>query len=172
MDSFHVDYLVQLDKAAIDAAQDFNYDGRTFVGRLIDIIDGDTLDVIMNTQASVYHKYRIRLVDIDVCEISGSLQHQSKQIRTWVLEFLMGGHTAAPPAPASQALERKNIRDLLVQTPCIVAVMCRRFDKYGRVLADVQRRCDGASVSEYLLSHGFAKPYSGGTKPTHSKENM
>jgi endonuclease YncB( thermonuclease family) len=166
MDSLQLD---QLDREAINSIQIFNFDGQTFDGRVVDVIDGDTIVVIMNTTGAVFNKYHIRLVDIDVCELHSNLQVQSKRIRSIVLEFLMN---KTPSGTSEEKQERQQIREALVQTPCIVKVMCRRFDKYGRILAEVKRNFDGESVGEYLLSKGLAKPYSGGTKPSHSKENI
>ncbi len=162
--------LDHLDRAAIDSIQAFNFDGQTFVGRVIDIIDGDTIVIIMNAPAGAYHKYHIRLYGIDVCELKSNLKEQSKHIRKIVLEFLLKKHCAV--VDGGTDLERPYIRDALVETPCIVSIACYRFDKYGRVLADVKRIRDGESVGQYLLNLGLAKPYFGGTKPTHSKENI
>lgn len=36
------------------------------------------------------------------------------------------------------------------------------LDKYGRILGDI--RCNGVSLSAYLMSQGLAKPYSGGKR--------
>lgn len=159
--------LQQLDGAAIDAIGAFTFNGQTFIGRIIDVIDGDTVIVIMNTNG-YFNKYHVRLNGIDVCELHGDLHGESKRIRTQVLHFLLDRVCSS----GAEILERQDIRDALLLTSSIVDVVCHRFDKYGRILADVKRKPDGSSLNEFLLHQGLAKPYAGGSKPLHSKENL
>lgn len=161
--------LNKLGKHDIDIIDEFTLNGRTFLGRVIDVIDGDTLIIIMNTNG-YYYRYHVRLNGIDVCELHGDLQHESKRIRTMVLRFLLNQGDCS--SSNDDVVERPAIRNALLETPCIVTVVCHKFDKYGRLLADVNRSCDGVCISSFLLNQGFAKPYTGGTKPTHSKENV
>jgi endonuclease YncB( thermonuclease family) len=47
----------------------------------------------------------------------------------------------------------------------LVWLKCHKFDKYGRVLADIYRSSEhGVSFSQILLAEGLAKEYHGGKK--------
>jgi endonuclease YncB( thermonuclease family) len=83
-----MDDLLRLDTKNISDIKEFTFDGRTFIGRVVDIIDGDTIIVIMKTDGSFY-KFHVRLNGIDVCELRGDQQQRSKMIREKVLRFLL-----------------------------------------------------------------------------------
>ena len=68
---------------------------------------------------------------------------------------------------------QKDIKDYLKTITCIVFVKCYRFDKYGRLLADVYidyNSINCKSISEILLSEGLAYEYDGGTKLTEEEQ--
>lgn len=80
------------------------------------------------------HRFSVRLNRIDTPELN---------------------HPLGPPA-------RTALADRILDK--IVVLRNVSYDKYGRLLADVD--VDGDCINDWLLSESFAQPYSGGKKPT------
>jgi len=135
-------------------------------GRLVDIYDGDTVKIILPVMGA-YFKFNVRLNGIDTCEIkSNNIENKNKAIKARnriceMVETIHGNYTNAK-------LETpKEIKEYLKSIVCIVFVKCYRFDKYGRLLADIYIDYESMtrkSISEILLNANLAYAYDGGTK--------
>ena len=141
-------------------------------GRLVDIYDGDTVKVILPVMDR-YFKFDVRLNGIDTCEIkSHNIENKNKALKARnriceMIEELWGNYVN------SKLETQKEIKDYLKTITCIVFVKCYRFDKYGRLLADVYidyNSINCKSISEILLSEGLAYEYDGGTKLTEEEQ--
>lgn len=103
-------------------------------GRIVKVIDGDTVDVSMNG-----HTERVRLIGIDTPE--------TKKPNTPIQCF-------GPEASA-------RTKELLpVGTPVLVQRDVEARDPYGRLLGYVYRTSDQLFVNEELIVNGFARPLS------------
>lgn len=122
--------------------------GRTQPGKVVHIVDGDTVDVaIVLDQRFV--QFRVRLYGIDTPEKAPSKLNLNR------LEEMAASHAA------TDALTR-----LLQLSSNMVDIHFRHADKYGRWLCDLYRR-DGTNhthINAWMLEQGHAKPYFGGKK--------
>src|SRR5262245_37837774 len=102
-------------------------------GRVVHVVDGDTLDIYVPKR---HRRIRVRLIGIDTPEVYGGEE--------------CGG------AEASAAMRRQGAgrRVLLTTDPTQ-----DRRERYGRLLAYVDRRSDGKSLQVVLLAKGWAKVY-------------
>jgi micrococcal nuclease len=103
-------------------------------GRIVKVIDGDTIDVSMNG-----HTERVRLIGIDTPE------------------------TKKPDTPIEcfgpEASDRTT--ELLpIGTPVLVQRDVEARDPYGRLLGYVYRTSDRLFVNEDLIVNGYARPLS------------
>lgn len=137
------------------------------IGRLVDIIDGDSLAIILPVFNN-YYKYNIRLSGIDTCEMkSKNIENKQKALiaRTALLNLVMDGNYPI-------TLTKKEIQHILDKDTVFVWVECLEFDKYGRLLANIYKfdklkltKVENSfSFSEFLLQNKLAYPYSGKTK--------
>ena len=147
----------------------FSLNGYNTKGRLVDIIDGDSLHIVLpmnfsikeQTKDSLYfYKYNIRLFGIDTCELKSKNDENKKlgiQARNKLLELVLNkGY--------DKDVSKKDIKEILENNIVIVFVECLDFDKYGRLLANVYFEKDNNKInfSEYLLSNHLAYKYTGG----------
>lgn len=103
-------------------------------GRIVRVIDGDTVDVSMSG-----HTERVRLIGIDTPE--------TKKPNTPIQCF-------GPEAS-------KHTKELLpVDTPVLVQRDVEARDPYGRLLGYVYRTSDQLFINQDLIVNGYARPLS------------
>jgi endonuclease YncB( thermonuclease family) len=115
--------------------------GDEYVCKCIKVYDGDTITVafIPNGLNNVY-KYNIRLSGIDAPEI------KSKNIDD-----------------KTKAISSRDFLDEKINNK-ILKIKCGKFDKYGRLLADVYLYGETVSINDLLIQNGYGYAYNGGTK--------
>lgn len=104
---------------------------------LIRVIDGDTIEALVDLGYRTYHKHLLRLDGIDTPE-----------------------HSAGAEATAA-------IKEILGDAEYVWVRSRKNPDKYGRWLVTVYVEQDGSliDVNQALLDRGVAVPYHGGRKP-------
>lgn len=142
----------------------FTLCGQKMYGRLVDIIDGDSLSIVLYIYDQ-YYKFNTRLNGIDTSEIH-SKNDQLKQIalntRNELLKLMTG-------LEIDKILTKHEMQIILEENIIIVWVECLDFDKYGRLLAEVYCYNErdnqyNINLSKYLLDHHLAYEYNGGSK--------
>lgn len=115
----------------------------TYKGKLVRVVDGDTVIVQLDLGLRVYHEVTLRLEGLNAPEIIGASRVKGLASKQRLEELLLG-------------------EELLVQT--------YKTEKYGRWLGKIHvetrgnRR--GFCANDRLLTEGFAAPYDGtGAKP-------
>lgn len=106
--------------------------------KITKVVDGDTVDVIIDLGFGVSFNTRLRLSGIDTMETND--------------------RDAVKKALGLKAKER--VKELLVGKE--VTLQSFKADKYGRYLAEIY--VDGLMVNNQLITEGLAVPYHGGTK--------
>jgi len=126
----------------------FSLDGTKCICRLVDIIDGDTFEVILKYKEDFF-RFRVRLHGIDTEELK-SKDEEKKQsalkAHEKVVELCCGTEIST---------DRKDIRNYLIDNVVLLTIHCKHFDSFGRILADVF--FDDHSLSAYLLNNKLAK---------------
>ena len=146
---------------------EFTLRGFNTLGRLVNIIDGDSLSIVLPVFGNFY-KYSVRLNGIDTCEMR-SKNSENKNLaiaaRNALLE-LVTGHKV------TDQTTRQLVQEILDKRVIVVFVECLDFDKYGRLLANVyfQMDNDRINLSDYLLKHKLAYEYTGNTKLTEGEQ--
>ena len=109
-----------------------------FNAKISKVIDGDTIDAIVDLGFSVKFETRLRLNGIDTMETHDKDSVKKElglKAKSRVIELLLN-------------------KDVTLQS--------FKTDKYGRYLADVY--INDINVSELLITENLAVPYFGGTK--------
>lgn len=102
--------------------------------RIVNVVDGDTVDMLVDLGFHTYIKDRFRLSDIDTAELTSTDAVQRKlaqDAKAWMMNFLN--------------------KDVVIQST--------KKDKYGRYLAHIYCGSD-VSLNKQLLDAGLAKIYS------------
>ena len=106
----------------------FEYDAK-----LVRVIDGDTIEVIIDLGFSIFHKVKLRLLDIDTPEIFHPL-NEAEKIR---------------------GLEARDFVKYKLESAKKLTVRTRKTGKYGRWLAYVY--IDDICLNDLLKIKGFQK---------------
>lgn len=113
---------------------------KEFTGRVLKVIDGDTLDCIIDLGFDVSIRHRCRLHGIDTPEVRDSDQ-----------------------GLRAQAIEAKlKVEQLLKDGPPRVTFIYHGEGKYGRPLMEVI--IGKTNLNKFLVSNGYAKEYFGGRR--------
>ncbi len=120
----------------------------TYRGRLIRVVDGDTIEVDIDLGFNVLLGQRkLRLAELDTPEIKTDEGKYAKQVTTdWLKE---------------NTISKKQLTESV--TYVTFQTLSDKPDKYGRILAKVYGK-DGATLNQYLVDKGIAKPYDGGKR--------
>jgi len=138
-----------------------SFDGINDYSRVIDIIDGDTIVVILQFCCK-YYKIHVRLNGIDTCEMKSKNEYNKEKAinaKNRVFKILTGKD------------EVEFIDDFFEKNIIIVWIECKKFDKYGRLLANIYaQKGDEKSLSTYLLEEYLAYKYTGGKKLSEEEQ--
>jgi micrococcal nuclease len=105
------------------------------------VVDGDTVDVVIDLGFSVSIKERIRILGIDSEELNSTVPEQRAKA------------FAAKEFASKWFLQDLGERQLTVKT------YKDKSDKYGRILGDFRFADEPLSFSEAILEAGLAKVY-------------
>ena len=110
------------------------------INEVLKIVDGDTVDILIDVGFDMLRKERVRLNRIDTPE-SSSKDITEKQLGLEAKEYLTNWF-------------KKN-KKLRIKTT--------KDDKYGRILGDIFNE-SGDCINDLLIEKGYAWSYDGGTK--------
>lgn len=134
--------VYDLTDADCNEIETFSFDGKRLVCKIIKVCDGDTIKCVFEYNSRLY-KMNFRLYGIDTCEL------RDKDIQKRELAY--------------KAKER--VEELIESVDKkIVDVECKKYDKYGRVLAVIHVPGRDDTLNDILLNEGLAVPYYGGKK--------
>lgn len=103
--------------------------------KVIKVIDGDTLDLLIDLGFHIFTQIRIRVLDVDTYEIKGEFKDIGLKIKEVTKELLEG-------------------KDIIIQSFKSDSEL--KTDKYGRWLCRVFYD-NGKNLKEWIDSHNFNK---------------
>ncbi len=112
--------------------------------RVVEVVDGDTIDAVIDLGFDIFTNKRIRLAGIDCPESRTTDLHEKKlgtEAKVYLRELL------------------GNATNVVVKT-----MATNTYEKYGRVLGRVYIGSSPISVNEMMISKGYAWSYDGGAK--------
>ena len=118
------------------------------------VVDGDTIDVVIDLGFDLYKKERVRVAGIDTPEKrTRDLEEKALGIdaTNWLKEKLDGAI--------------KGDDDLIIRTELVGGM-----GKYGRLLGWLYVGTDELSLNEKMIDEGYAWCYDGGTKNKNFEE--
>ena len=123
-----------------------------------DVYDGDTCSIITRMSGNEYLKLKIRVLGVDTPEVE--VRGKKKGTELGYIEEQAGAHV------------REKVKALIEGKECDVRL--DKWDKYGGrangvVYLDSREH---ATLTEYLLANGYAKPYYGKAKEEWTQEEL
>lgn len=138
------DEWLQLSQAPDDLGV-FTYEGKIVKGRVVRVLDGDTVQVIiLNDQKLESHRFR--LSGIDAPEL-----HPRKDSATRDEE------------KDAAMISKEKLEEKLAEDSNLVMVNFTKDDKYGRRMGTLSTR-SGVNINDWMVVKGYAVPYGGGKK--------
>lgn len=122
-----------------DNVKEFGFDGETKEAKVVSVYDGDTVKVVFPVLRKIY-KFNCRINGVDTPEI----RTRDKDEKEYGLKV------------------RDELRKKILNK--VVDIHCGDFDKYGRLLIDIQCKNDKENISQWLVKNNYAFAYDGGTK--------
>jgi len=183
----HMDAPIQIPlhlypKQAKTLDQIFDMKGNLVIGKVVKVYDGDTITCIINNK-NQWIKYRIRLSDIDTCELklntkniqSDELLHANQSIecgkmaKARLIELITDGRIVYDTLNKDRSYPN-TIDQLINDLNIFVKIKIEKYEsKFGRQLGWIYRTDDQnqtISFNQILLDEHYAYPYNGGTKLT------
>ena len=124
------------------------------VTEIVKVLDGDTIDVIIDLGFDLYKKERVRIAGVDTPEKrTRDLEEKAlgEDATNWLKEKLEGAISGED--------------DLVIRTELKGGV-----GKYGRLLGWLYIGDEAISINEKMISLGYAWEYDGGTKKKDFQE--
>jgi micrococcal nuclease len=115
-----------------------------FVKSVTNVVDGDTIDVIIDLGFDILFKSRVRMAGIDSPE-SRTRDLKEKALGLESKEYL-----------------KKTLKD--AKSIIIKTEKMNSSEKYGRILGWLYINGDTVSVNDMMINHGYAWVYLGDTK--------
>lgn len=183
LQSFPTDVSLQsFPKDAQSLDQIFDMKGQVVVAKVVKIYDGDTITCIINNM-NQWIKYRIRLSDIDTCEMKLNAKNISPEDSPYIERSIRCGRVAKARlinliSCGRVVYDTENIDKtypdtidrLIKDLNIFVRIKIEKFEsKYGRQLGWIYDLNDlncARSFNQILLDEHYAYPYNGGSKLT------
>ena len=124
------------------------------VTEIVKVLDGDTIDVIIDLGFDLYKKERVRIAGVDTPEKrTRDLEEKAlgMDATNWLIEQLDGAIAGED--------------DLVIRTELVGGM-----GKYGRLLGWLYIGDETVSINEKMIEQGYAWEYDGGTKKKDFQE--
>ena len=99
------------------------------------VYDGDTIDMLIDVGFRMHSRQRIRLLGVNTPELRGGNKQEGEHFKQLTLNWIAEG------------ILRSN-----EDFPFIICT--EKSDSFGRYLAEITRKCDERSLTQYLLEQG------------------
>ena len=142
----------------------FTLNGISTFGRVVGIIDGDTLSCVIPL-LDRYYKFNFRLNGIDTCEMKSKNQSNKDlaiEARNMLFNLITNKHITNDT--------KNEVSILLNENVYLVWISCQNFDKFGRVLAKISLNESSESFSEILIKNKLAYEYHGDKKLSEKEQ--
>jgi endonuclease YncB( thermonuclease family) len=126
---------------------EWTFEGVHAIVKVVRIVDGDTVDIaFQHPRSKQIYRHRVRLYGIDTPEKRPRKDHPQRE------------KEIDASKKATDALRQK-----LKEESYLVLAQFHKKDKYGRELCTFYTS-KGDQINEWMIQHGYAEPYDGGTK--------
>ena len=137
----------ELQNINIETLELFSLKGKTFIAKIIDVYDGDTITVAFKVFGK-YSIFKCRIMHIDTPEIKKRVKPKNEEER---IKFENEKKLAI--------IIRDIMREKLLNK--IIKIKCDKFDLYGRLLIEFNIPEKNINIHTWLIENNYAKPYEG-----------
>ena len=154
-------------KNATKETQEFSLCGLTLKGKVVECYDADTCKIVIPIKDSLY-KFTCRLNGIDSPEMKPRKDKQNrdneilcaKKARAELLKLITQDNKLFD----NLDIKKEEVISELEKNKNLVTVKCLEFDKYGRLLVELNSEVQSDSFNKILVDKNLAVSYDGGKK--------
>lgn len=128
--------------------QIFSLNGKTFIAKVVDVYDGDTINVVFKLFNN-YYKWKCRINNVDTPEIKTNDKIEKERA----------------------IFVRDKLKELLLNKTIILYCSEDNKDKYGRLLVEFNVPETNIKIDEWLIKNNYARYYDGKTKQKWNTES-
>ena len=149
----------------------FTLSGTRTIGKIVEMYDGDTCKIVIPLYGGL-QKFNCRLNGVDTPEMKPKTTSNNREneinaahrARNFLLN--LSTNCDSGEVELSRHLTKTECMTLLNKNTKLIYVVCGEFDKYGRLLVELydDENITQPSYNQRLITEGYAKSYSGGTK--------
>jgi len=125
----------------------FSLNGKSFIAKVIDVYDGDTITVIFKLYGK-YYSWKCRIMHVDTPEIK-------KRTKPTTEEEKIKNENEKKRA----IIIRDIMREKLLNK--IIFIKCNKYDLYGRILVEFNLPNTNIQIHNWLIENGYANLYEG-----------
>lgn len=132
----------------------FSLCGREFIGKIVNIHDGDTLTAIIELFPGQYYKFNFRFLGINAPEISWKERIKGLESKYRVINFFTN-----IPIDTLRTYSYSDMRNIFNGDYSYYCKLkcAKENDKYGRVLANIYK--DDVCINDLLVRENLACKY-------------
>ncbi len=145
---------------------EFSLAGKTLPGKVVACYDGDTFHAVLETAFGLW-RFSCRMGGYDTPEMKPPKTKADREIeKARAIKSKHALLTKVADNIPDIATNTSNIEldAAILKNRRIIQVVCKEFDKYGRLLVEVPME-DG-TVNEWMVRNGYGYAYNGGAKDT------
>ena len=160
----------QIDQCDFEKTPAFTLETNVYNAKVLDIYDGDTVTCAIYI-FDKYYKFNVRLAGIDTCELKSKNREQGLRARMRLYELIAKNDSSG----IDINIARKNLRQKMKESKCLVILRCGSFDKYGRLLGWLYHVEDlemAKSFNDILVNEKLAYVYFGEKKLSDDEQSI
>lgn len=127
--------------------------------------DGDTFHAVLQTDFGLW-KFACRMAGYDTPEMKPPKTKPDRDMekaRAIKAKQALLSHLVDTPIHLGTPATNPELDTTVAKNRRIIPVLCKEFDKYGRLLVDIVLE-DVGSVNAWMVNQGYGYSYEGGTK--------
>jgi endonuclease YncB( thermonuclease family) len=156
--------LTELSKYNNKNSYSFSLKGYEIHGRVLNVVDGDTLTIVLPIFDNKFFKFSVRLDGIDTPEIHSDnpvIKEKALKAKYRLLELICTDKKINELV----GITNNEIKKIFDNKIYIIYLQCLDFDKYGRLLAKIYlTKKHTKDLSTILIEEKLAYAYDGGKK--------
>jgi endonuclease YncB( thermonuclease family) len=153
---------------ATAAIPEFTLNGRTLPAKVVSCYDGDTFHAVIPLAEGQIWKFACRMTGYDTPEMKPPANKPGRDLekaRAMKAKQALMSHVCTG-VDMSKDADKKVLGEIAAKNTKIIQLVCKEFDKYGRLLVEVPLADASGTVNDWMVKNGHGYAYDGGKKDT------
>ncbi len=158
--------VLEMLKSSSAAVPEFSLSGKTLPAKVVACYDGDTFYAVIPVENQLW-KFNCRMAGYDTPEMKPPANKPGREIekaRALKAKQALLSHVCSDVGLAKD-MDKKYMDEAVSKNTKIIQLICKEFDKYGRLLVEIPME-DGTAgtVNDWMVKNSYGYSYDGGKK--------